>query len=684
MATSSSSEADTFDVFRRRKHEMTVEAYLAKPARYYGKNQPRLPPTAYRKTRAKSNASASSNEAVPEPAPAPVPVSVPDENPYIIVREDGLRINTDPNQPLPPVRIPKTWAAKARQRPHWIQKILSPDLPASEEEIAVLFKPESFPQNRVVEPEFTRPVTPPVSRAASVDLYNYAAEPASPSLSAQAFNFADEEFSNTSQIEISQSPALHFHRFNRFDRLQELNTLEQEADIPILTPPQEDPQEVSPLRDTLRRLSRSFLREEINLNQRRNDSLNNNRHNSRVDSPGTEQKVDQEDRKLSRSFLREENLNNSRNNSMTSSRRNSRVNSPTAEQKANQEDRKPSRSFLREENLNNSRNDSVYSSRRNSRADSPAAEQQADPEERIAAEAKLFELQDNKSERNSWSAPSRPRSISPPQQLQSPEPIKVDHLFSPAQQPQSSEPVKVENPSLSSTTQKPKAPEPAKVDPFPMHSPIHHPTPKVTGAYIETPIPLERKPLKDQPSSPSISSVESLRRPDSPHPRPLINTAKLSSAAEDAVLIAGSRNDDTLDNFATALPIPPAPIEDLYTKLGHMHTNIREANQGLGRLQEEVSKLPEPLVTVIHHHHHHHLSLRLPPVPDWLYYSLFIFFGIIAFGIFAESLACAAVCRPVMSSTNSWTYGAPTWGSALSSVIGRASRGFLSLFGMGV
>lgn len=662
MATSSSSEADTFDIFRRRKHEMTVEAYLAKPPRYYGKNKPRLPPTAYRKTRATSNASASSTEAAPEPEPV--------ENPYIVVREDGLRINTDPDQPLPPVRIPKTWAAKARQRPHWIQKILSPDLPASEEEIAVLFKPGSLPQNRAVEPEIVRPVTPPASRAPSIDLYNYAAEPASPSPSAQAFNFADEEFSNASQIEISQSPALHFHRFNRFDRLHELKALEQEEEMPILTPPQEDPQEVSPLRDTLRKLSRSFLREENSLDDSRNNSANNSRRNSRVDSPTAEQRADQEDRKLSRSFLREENLNNS----VKSSRRNSHVDSSTAEQKADQEDRKLFGSFL-------SQDDNVYSNRRNSRVHSPAAEQQADPEERIAAEAKLFELQDNKSERNSWSAPSRPRSPSPAQQLRPPETVKVDHLSSTAERPQPKEPVKVENPSLLPQVQQP---EPAKVDPLPMRSPIHHPTPKVTGAYIETPMPSERKPLKQQPSSPRTSSIESRRRPDSPRPRPLINTAKLSSAAEDAKLIAGSGNDDTLDNFATVLPVAAAPIEDLYTKLGHMHTNIREANQGLGRLQEEVSKLPEPLVTVIHHHHHHYLNLGLPSVPKWLYYSLFLFFGIIVLGICAETLACAAVCRPVIASSNTWTYGAPTWGSALSWVVKRASRGFFSLFGMGI
>lgn len=177
-----------------------------------------------------------------------------------------------------------------------------------------------------------------------------------------------------------------------------------------------------------------------------------------------------------------------------------------------------------------------------------------DPEERITAEAKLFELPDNKSERNSLRAPSRSPSPS--------DDGKCDE------------------------TPRPKA------------DPLTLPTPKVTGAYIETPAPSMRKPRKSRSISPTYEIVnqandvptssnnnnthQSSRRnsaarteeraqksrskssqreitkqqsqPRTSRP-PLINTATPASVAEDLRSIAMEEqyDDSTLDEFDAML-----------------------------------------------------------------------------------------------------------------------------------
>jgi hypothetical protein len=89
-----------------------------------------------------------------------------------------------------------------------------------------------------------------------------------------------------------------------------------------------------------------------------------------------------------------------------------------------------------------------------------------DPEERITAEAKLFELPDNKSERNSIRAPSRSPSPS--------------------------------DDGKCNETPRPKA------------DPLSLPTPKVTGAYVETPAPSTRKPRKSRSISPTYEMVNKI------------------------------------------------------------------------------------------------------------------------------------------------------------------------------
>lgn len=200
-----------------------------------------------------------------------------------------------------------------------------------------------------------------------------------------------------------------------------------------------------------------------------------------------------------------------------------------------------------------------------------------DPEERITAEAKLFELPDNKSERNSIRAPSRSPSPS--------DDGKCDE------------------------TPRPKA------------DPLSLPTPKVTGAYIETPAPSTRRSRKSRSISPTYEMVNEINdlptssnnntqrsssrnsaaraeeraaqssRNTSSQPeitkqrtsRPvLINTAIPASVAEDLRSIAMEEQyeDSTLDDFENMLESDAtthlnnttiiAPIIDLeYDERGH-------------------------------------------------------------------------------------------------------------------
>lgn len=177
-----------------------------------------------------------------------------------------------------------------------------------------------------------------------------------------------------------------------------------------------------------------------------------------------------------------------------------------------------------------------------------------DPEERITAEAKLFELQDNKSDKNSVREKSR-----------SPSPFFEDAQFD--------------------ETPKPNH----KVDPLSL------PTPRVTGAYIETPAHTTRKLRKARSISPyyevvnvvadSGSSSESKQRkegesensvpPQNNCPRRQlgrassrslpINTAKPASVADDLRRIQQEVEieDSTLDSFDALLKADEAASTDI-------------------------------------------------------------------------------------------------------------------------
>ena len=182
------------------------------------------------------------------------------------------------------------------------------------------------------------------------------------------------------------------------------------------------------------------------------------------------------------------------------------------------------------------------------RSETPGSKSDIDPEERITAEARLFDLQDNKSERNSIRAPS-------------PAPSDDEKL---------------------DETPRPKA------------NPLSLPTPRVTGAFIETPAPTTRVITRSRSISPSYEVVdvpeatkngkskalteqagavtalseryrnkrETRKRSITP-PRgrfydarpPLINTAKPASAAEDLrrIRLEAQVEDSTLDDFDAIL-----------------------------------------------------------------------------------------------------------------------------------
>ncbi|KAI9050901.1 hypothetical protein LZ554_005015 [Drepanopeziza brunnea f. sp. 'monogermtubi'] len=302
----------------------------------------------------------------------------------------------------------------------------------------------------------------------------------------------------------------------------------------------------------------------------------------------------------------------------------------------------------------------------------------ADPEERISAEPKLSELQENPSEKNLITVPSRST-------------FRFDggHL---------------------DETPRPKA------------GPLSLPTPRVTGAFIETPAP-SRNTESQQSTSPShelcdpvalttsasenqqspensgdctaLQQVEKpkLRAPDIPHPSanvpqhartqsltrgvslhrevterelgrfsrpPLVNTAKVSTAAEDLrrLEIEAGIEDSTLDNFETLYKHDTAHEESIRRnsnsdpllvplhidpkillsaeererqielliwarmeqQLRNTSTSIRDAKHGIERLEQQVSAVHDLPGTVLpskpsdgsSHHIKIQIDMKLP------------------------------------------------------------------------
>ena len=268
-----------------------------------------------------------------------------------------------------------------------------------------------------------------------------------------------------------------------------------------------------------------------------------------------------------------------------------------------------------------------------------------DPEERITAEAKLFELLDNKSEKDSGRSSD-------------------DEQFS-------------------------------------------FPTPKITGAYIETPMTIRTKPPQPQPQPRSR--------------RPLINTAKHVSAAEDLRRIQRKAQveDSTLDDFDAVLEAEAAaaaaegqninnnttiikPVLDLeYNERGlplskseverrierltldrmnkslkATSTSIRDARHGIERLEEQVSSsssfMPSTRTTTSSPSNKENSIIYIPltlPLPrlyvlqpphtprltrGWKPTRLGLLLFLLLTWFILETAMCARFCHQRDSRTNSW------------------------------
>lgn len=356
--------------------------------------------------------------------------------------------------------------------------------------------------------------------------------------------------------------------------------------------------------------------------------------------------------------------------------------------------------------------------KRRSTASSPP-KSDADPEERIAAEAKLFDIADNKSERDSIHVISRSPSPSSDDESR-------DREFD-------------ETPRAKS-----------KVDP------LSFPTPRVMGAYIETPAPVSRKARRQRSHSPppkstdketlatnerstrsehstkkdeksisqssrsTSSSTSSQKETQKPRDeaqksqRPVINTAKITTATEDLKRIQreSQYEDSTLDEFDAFLSSNSAAINDtgvdeaildleyddrglplsepekkrrvemrilerMNRRLKSTSHNIRDARQGIERLEQTVSavvpvgsqptqpaqsRLSDDYVDV-------HINFKVPKLwteterpqarntflnRNWK----FTWFGFILFvfgsWFIAESAMCEVYCHPEFSSKNTW------------------------------
>lgn len=286
-----------------------------------------------------------------------------------------------------------------------------------------------------------------------------------------------------------------------------------------------------------------------------------------------------------------------------------------------------------------------------------------DPEDRITAEARLFELQDNKC-------------------------------------------VQILLPSIYILTLRFRSSRSTS----PM-IPTVQPTPRVTGAYIDTPASAIRK------KNVSVSPFKRDISPDNtPRPkRNVINTARPASAAEDVLKLQGQLQDNTLDDFAniTAGSFSDREVDPLEENENEIlnrinksmkmtSSSIRDARLGIERLEQQVSssgmtasKNPSNIETLeakvaqleqqvtgasvairstpdeSNLNIHLNLKFRVPKLwtynaklrPDarrnwkltWIGFFLVTFFT----WLMVETATCAKYCHPKESSVNNWSYSDP-------------------------
>lgn len=526
----------------------------------------------------------------------------------------------------PPVRAPKTWGSKAKKNSGWITKILSPD---TSMEINDLPKDVSSGKQReaadvplpsVEDLSAVHTLTPPASRPASARPTNISPE------KSQMWN-ADYDFTAQS-LQISTSPQLRVKptkldeirereiqsvtaravATNRLEEIREKNSEERSFGEDIARAGLNDVQELAGAEEGLSILERNGYHE--------SDSPVH-AHNSRTTREKTSNEDHDETRETLRALSRVLTSKSPSPPRMDEKEVNQRaIVDPSTEEKF--VERQTRRDMTSRGTL-----DANAGFKRNSGASTPP-KSDVDPEERITAEARLFELQDTKSERNSLRVPSRTPSPSP----------SDDEKFD-------------------------ETPRPPKIDPMLL------PTPRVTGAFIETPAQSVRRPRKSRsippapkeeggvaserasserrgsgrPASDTSVPVGNARRrerqPQSAvsrqsRPRPLINSARPSTVAEDLqrIKLEAQLEDSTMEDFDAFLEAHARttgdpennttilePVVDLeydergqplsakeiarrvelltldrmYQSIKNTSSSIRDARHGIERLEQKVS-----------------------------------------------------------------------------------------------
>ena len=476
------------------------------------------------------------------------------------VRTLAERTSTSSFENEPPVRIPKTWGSKAKKNSDWMARILSPE---SSGEI------KDFPRDVSLEKQMAtadiylpsvedvssvQTLTPPASRPAS-------ARPTKVSPEKSQMWQGDLDFTAQS-LQISTSPLFRVKQpikvdeirareiesltaravaTNRLEEIREKISEERSVSEDIARaglgdPDPRDAQDLGSLDEGISLLARNGYHISDGLVPTQTSEATGNQADEGVSQLKGRDETWETLRALSRAIT---------SNSCPPRMDEKEVNQPIIVGSSTEEKLPESQTSSRREiSSRGTASDANTDAKRNSGTSSPP-KSDVDPEERITSETRLFELQDNRSERNSIRVPSR-------------------------------------SPSTSEDGRYEETPRPLRLDPLLL------PTPRVSGAFIDTPAPSSRKPRKSRSSPPShrdvivssdgVSSAHSgsgravsdtsaaantRRRQRQPpnatsrqsQPRTLINSARPTTVAEDLrrMKLEAQLEDSTLEDFDAIL-----------------------------------------------------------------------------------------------------------------------------------
>jgi hypothetical protein len=541
----------------------------------------------------------------------------------------------------PPIRVPKTWGSKAKKNSDWMQKILSPDTSLEIKDLLEeVERPKTAPDVPLESVEgrsSMQELTPPTSRPAS-------AQPNNASPEKSKIWDADLDFTAQS-LQISTSPQLRVKSTkleeirsreikgltaravatNRLEEIRERNSEERSFDSEAIQPQgnglpgesaatlqepyyertilEEEGEHISDTPITIFSAESYGFRSESSSRERQpNFDRDGNSGHKREDAhevlrrlsraassspapPAREDKGSSLPKASStlQPGQKETKLSKSLHTNGKGGKNDEELSKVTSGSAITQETEDTSDKLL-ETGPKSSGLDLLTEIKRHSMA-STGAKSDADPEERITAEAKLFDLPEDKSERNSIRAPSR-------------------------------------SPSPSEDGQINETPRP-KLDPLSL------PTPRVTGAYIETPAPTVKR-MKPRSISPSYEKIDSAttsgdlrldrdiarsssinpkrsgasagssqsKRPRSSQRPPLVNTAKPTTAAEDLrrIQLEAQIDDSTLLDFDALLEAEAAAPSDLNnTTILDPIIDLEYNERGLPLTRQEIERRIEKL-----------------------------------------------------------------------------------------